>query len=89
MSEERMLMKRLATPTTAPNGENDSEKAYCWQESENADSAFRLTSPLQYSFVHMPHYAVSESACLFKYNSGVKIDILRAGEGFWLLEHIS
>ena len=81
-------MKRLATPTTAPKGENDSEKTYCWQESETADSAFRLASPLQYSFVHMPHYAVSESACLFKYNSRVKRHILRAGESFWLLEHI-
>ena len=27
----------------------------------------------------MSHYAVSESACLFKYNSGVKRHILRAG----------
>ena len=46
MSEERMLVKRLATPTTAPKGENDSEKTCYWQESETADSAFRLASPL-------------------------------------------
>ena len=62
MSEERMLVKRLATPTTAPKGENDSEKTYCWQESETADSATYISLiVLVRAYVALRRFGVSRS----------------------------